>query len=85
MQGGPGKRGGPLATIRTHGTEATGMLVWQTEVERPQELKHNEAGVSTWPLVHSWVLVEQSISVRKLHPSMRSHIYPESTRCHKEK
>ena len=27
MQGGPGKRGGPLATIRTHGTEATGMLV----------------------------------------------------------
>ena len=77
MQGGPGKRGGPLATIRTHGTEATGMLVWQTEVERPQELKHNEAGVSTWTLVHSRVLVECSISARKLYPPTRSHLQPE--------
>ena len=43
-----------------------------------------EAGVSTWPLVHSQVL-EQSISARKLYLPTRSHLQPEGTGCYKEK
>ena len=85
MGGGPGKEGSPLASIGTYRTEVTGMLVGQAEAERSQALKQNEAGVGTWPLVHSQVLVEQSISARKLYPPTRSHLQPEGTRCHKEK
>ena len=82
---GPGKEGGPLASIGTYRTEGTGILVCQTEAECPQELKPNEADDSTWLLVHSQVLGEQSISTRKLYPHMRSHLQLKGTRCHEEK